>query len=206
MARTYVFVGRVLGRAVVEVDLAAWLGLYRGMETDPACGSGWPSMTLPDDREFSDYFRREFERLVRTVYLVLHDQQSAEDVAQDAFGQLYLNWAKVSRYDNPQAWLRRVAIRMAVRVTRREDFRRALTQGQVPRSLPKGRDFDLEVALRALPAQQRAAVALHYYEDLSAEEVGELLGCSASTVRTHLLRARARLAVLLADEEVDHAE
>lgn len=163
-------------------------------------------MTVPDDDGFSDYFRREFERLVRTVYLVLHDQQSAEDVAQDAFGQLYLNWAKVSRYDNPQAWLRRVAIRMAVRVTRREDFRRALTQGQLPRSLPQGRDFDLEVGLRALPAQQRAAVALHYYEDLSAEEVGVVLGCSASTVRTHLLRARARLAVLLADEEVDHAE
>ena len=73
-------------------------------------------MTEPDDTEFSDFFRREFERLVRTVYLVLHDQQSAEDVAQDAFGQLYLNWAKVSGYDKPQAWLRRIAIRMAVRV------------------------------------------------------------------------------------------
>ncbi len=95
---------------------------------------------------------------------------------------------------------------MAVRVARREDSRRALIHGQSSRSLLQGRDFDLEVALRALPAKQRAAVALHYYEDLSAEEVGVLLGCSASTVRTHLLRARARLAVLLADEEVDHAE
>jgi RNA polymerase sigma-70 factor (ECF subfamily) len=163
-------------------------------------------MTAPDDTEFSDFFRREFERLVRTVYLVLHDQQSAEDVAQDAFGQLYLNWVKVSGYDNPQAWLRRVAIRMAVRVARREESRRALTRGQSPRSLPPERDLDLAAALLALPAQQRAAVALHYYTDRSAEEVGVLLGCSASTVRTHLLRARARLAELLADEEVDHAE
>jgi len=163
-------------------------------------------MTAPDDTEFSEFFRREFERLVRTVYLVLHDQQSAEDVAQDAFGQLYLNWAKISRYDNPQAWLRRIAIRMAVRVARREESRRALTRGQSPRSLPPERDPDIAAALRALPAQQRAAVALHYYEDQSAEEVGALLGCSASTVRTHLLRARARLAELLAVEEVDHAE
>ncbi len=163
-------------------------------------------MTEPDDREFSDFFCREFERLVRTAYLVLHDQQSAEDVAQDAFGQLYLNWTKVSGYDNPQAWVRRVAIRMAVRVARREESRRALTRGQSPRSLPPGRDLDLEAALGALPAQQRAAVALHYYEDRSAEEVGTLLGCSASTVRTHLARARTRLAELLADEEVNHAE
>lgn len=163
-------------------------------------------MTAPDDTGFSDFFRREFERLVRTAYLVLHDQQSAEDVAQDAFGQLYLNWTKISGYDNPQAWVRRVAIRMAVRVARREESRRALTRGQSPRSLPLGRDLDLAAALRALPGQQRAAVALHYYEGQSAEEIGRMLGCSASTVRTHLARARTRLAELLADEEVNHAE
>jgi DNA-directed RNA polymerase specialized sigma24 family protein len=49
-------------------------------------------------------------------------------------------------------------------------------------------------------------VALHYYEDQSAQEIGVLLGCSASTVPTHLLRARVRLAEALADEEVDHAQ
>ncbi len=163
-------------------------------------------MTEPEDQEFSAFFGREFERTVRTAYLVLHDQQAAEDVAQDAFGQLYRCWAKVRGYDNPQAWVRRVAIRMAVRVARREESRRALTRGQSSQSSPPERDLDLAAALRALPAQQRAAVALHYYEDQSAEEVGVLLGCSASTVRTHLLRARARLAELLADEEADHAE
>jgi RNA polymerase sigma-70 factor (ECF subfamily) len=91
-------------------------------------------------------------------------------------------------------------------VARRERIRRALIGQQSPRPVPPGRELDVAVALRALPAQQRAAVALHYYEDQSAEEVGVLMGCSASTVRTHLLRARKRLAELLADEEVDHAE
>lgn len=158
------------------------------------------------DLDFPDLFRREFEPLVRTAYVVLHNQQSAEDVAQDAFGQLHLNWTKVSGYDNPQAWVRRVAIRMAVRLARREDRRRLLTRRQLPLPQPTERDLDLAAALRTLPAQQRAAVVLHYYEDLSAEEVGALLGCSASTVRTHLARARTRLAVLLADEEVHHAE
>jgi RNA polymerase sigma-70 factor (sigma-E family) len=163
-------------------------------------------MTEPDAAAFSDFFRKEYERLVRTTYLVLHDQQSAEDVAQDAFGQLYRNWPKVSGYDNPQAWVRRVAIRMAVRMASRERARSVLTRAQSPRPHPEERDLDLAVALRTLPAQQRAAVALHYYEDRSAEEVGALLGCSASTVRTHLARARSRLAELLADEEVDHVE
>lgn len=73
-------------------------------------------------------------------------------------------------------------------------------------SLPPERGLDLAAALRALPARQRAAVALHDYEDRSAEEIGVLLGCSTSTVRTHLLRARARLAEVLADDEVAHVE
>lgn len=41
-------------------------------------------MTEPDERGFSDFFQHEFERLVRTAYLVLHDQQSAEDVAGES--------------------------------------------------------------------------------------------------------------------------
>lgn len=162
-------------------------------------------MSATPAEDFSAFFRREFERVVRTAYLVLHDQQAAEDVAQDAFGQLYRHWGKVSGYDNPQAWVRRVAIRMAVRQARREESGRLLLRAVPSRDTPPLRDLDLAEALRSLPAQQRAAIALHYYEDRPAEEVGALLGCSASSVRTHLARARARLAVLLA-EEVDHAE
>ena len=163
-------------------------------------------MTAPDDAGFADFFRRELERLVRTAYLVVNDQQSAEDVAQDAFGQLYLHWAKISRYDSPRAWVRRVAIRMAVRQARREESRRVLSRAQLPGAPHPARDLDLAAAIRTLPAQQRAAVALHYYEDLPADEVGALMGCSASTVRTHLARARSRLAELLTEDEVDHAE
>ena len=177
------------------MDAAVTLRLYRGM-----------GEVRRDDGAFVDFFHREFEPVVRTAYLVLHDQQAAEDVAQDAFGQLYARWAKVSGYEQPQAWVRRVAIRMAVRVARREETRRRLTSRQSSPGSPPTTDPDLAGALRALPPRQRAAIALHYYEDLPADEVGSLLGCSASTVRTHLARARARLAELLAEEEVDHVE
>lgn len=158
------------------------------------------------DAGFSEFFVREFEPVVRTAYLVLHDQQAAEDVAQDAFGQLYLDWPKVREYDRPAAWVRRVAIRMAVRTARRDRVRHVLTTTTGPDAEPGRADLDLAAALRGLPARQRAAIALHYYEDRPVEEVGELLGCSASTVRTHLARARARLAELLQDDEVDRAE
>jgi RNA polymerase sigma-70 factor (ECF subfamily) len=65
---------------------------------------------------------------------------------------------------------------------------------------------DLVRAVASLAPQQRAAVALYYLEDLPVEEVAHLLGVSASTVKQHLHRARARLATLLSEapEEVVH--
>lgn len=60
-------------------------------------------------------------------------------------------------------------------------------------------DLDLARAVASLPAQQRAAVALFYLEDLPVEEVAQLLDVSTSTVKQHLHRARARLATLLSE-------
>ena len=57
-------------------------------------------------------------------------------------------------------------------------------------------------AVRALPAQHRAAVVMHYFEDLPLAEVADVLGCAQATARVHLHRARLRLADLL-HEEVD---
>ncbi|MDP9302061.1 MAG: hypothetical protein M3P43_14395, partial [Actinomycetota bacterium] len=57
------------------------------------------------DAEFTWLFRAEFPRVARTAYLILHDRQAAEDVAQQAFAQLLVHWKKVSRYDLPEAWV-----------------------------------------------------------------------------------------------------
>ena len=60
---------------------------------------------------------------------------------------------------------------------------------------------ELTVALRQLPAQQRAAVVLHYYADRPIHEIAEVLGTSASTVAVHLHRGRNRLRDLLGDDD-----
>jgi RNA polymerase sigma factor (sigma-70 family) len=55
---------------------------------------------------------------------------------------------------------------------------------------------DRDVLLRliaTLPPRQRAVVALRFYEDLSHDQIAEILGCRPVTVRTHLSRALATL-------------
>jgi len=127
----------------------------------------------------------------------------AEEITQDAFVQLYRNWAKVSRYDRPDLWVRRVAIRQAQRERHRSWRRPALelraAGPDVVPALTEPRD-DVLAAVRALPCQQRAVVVLFYFEDRPMPEIARIVGCSVSTGWSHLHNARKRLASVLGEE------
>jgi RNA polymerase sigma-70 factor (ECF subfamily) len=153
--------------------------------------------------DYGAFYVAQFRAVVRTVYLILYDREHAEDVAQDAFVQLYLHWSKVARYDAPHAWVRRVAIRMAVRAAQRERQRRELSRLSAGSPTPTAEPMDLDLlrAAAALPVQQRAAVALYYYEDRPVAEVADLLDCSVDAAKVLLHRARQALAIRLADKE-----
>jgi RNA polymerase sigma factor (sigma-70 family) len=154
---------------------------------------------------FDDVFYVEFRSVARTVFLICHDHDRAEDITQDAFVELLRRWERVSNYERPGAWVRRVAIQLAIRSHRRDRRRwRAEQAVDVPAQPPlTDVDIDLVRAVRELPAQQRAAVVLFYFEDLPIGEIADLLGCSPATTRVHLHRARVRLGRLLAEQEVE---
>jgi RNA polymerase sigma-70 factor (ECF subfamily) len=151
------------------------------------------------DAGYSQLFRQEFAAVVRTVSFILHDRERAEDIAQDAFLQLLRHWPKISAYERPGAWVRRVAIRLAVRQVRRDRLL-SLLQREIPINLEaQPRDMDVFDSIRLLPGMQRAAIVLFYYEDRNVAEIAQLLGCAEATARVHLHRARRRLAELLGE-------
>lgn len=165
-----------------------------------ALAEGW---AVGAEDEYASFFRAEFLHVVRISYLIVHDRQRAEDVAQEAFIQLLAHWNKVSRYELPEAWVRRVAIRIASRSARRERRRPAL-EGATDPSVPfTPSDIDLLNAIKRLPPQQRAAVALHYFEDRPLPEVAHILGCSHAAAKVHVFNARKRLAEMLGEEAAD---
>lgn len=156
------------------------------------------------DDGFAELFGAEFRRVARTVRHVVGDDRVAEEIAQDAFVQLYRHWSKVAHYDRPDLWVRRVAIRRAQRERHRDWQRPVLELRAVdpPRDVAPGEPHDdVLAAVRTLPPQQRAVVVLFYFEDRPMPEVAEIVGCSVSTGWNHLHRARKRLAALL-DEDV----
>lgn len=155
--------------------------------------------------DYAWLFRSEFVNVVRTIYLIVHDRGRAEEIAQEAFLKLYQNWTKVRTYDKPGAWVRRIAIRLAVRQSRRElvrpDLERRATSF-VDTHDPEPDTTVLEM-IGTLPAKQRAALVLHYWEDLAVSDIADLLEISESTVKQHLFRARRKLALLMGDESRD---
>src|ERR1700680_4146242 len=157
-------------------------------------GAERPAEPGTAERAFDALFRREFGRITRTAYLVVGDWEVAREIAQDAFVQALRHWRKVQGMESPGGWVRRVAIRDAVRSRRRQVRGRSL---EVERARltdePSSLSLDIRTALFALPARQRAAIALHYLDDRPVAGVASLLGCSAGPVKTHLRSEERRV-------------
>lgn len=147
--------------------------------------------------DFDALFRSHQPRLVDALTLVAGDRETAADAVQEAFVKAHLRWRRISRYDDPIGWIRRVAInrlrdehRRGVRKRRAVERLSARPTGTLDPALP---DEQLVTELAALPRRQRLCVVLRYVEDLSTVEIARTLEVSEGTVKSNLSDARARL-------------
>ena len=157
-------------------------------------------LPVRDESDYEWYFRAFFTEVARTVFLIIHDRSRAEDLAQEAFVQMLRHWRTVATYERPEAWVRRVAIRLAIHELNREGKRKGkeiLAQDKRYDQLP---DPYVARAVSELAPMQRAAVVLHYWEDQPVREIARVLRVSESTIKQHLHRARIHLAKRLAEE------
>jgi RNA polymerase sigma-70 factor (ECF subfamily) len=154
---------------------------------------------------FDGFYRSEYHRIVAVARAFSPDRSAAEDLAQEAFAAAHRHWDRVSRYDDPRAWVRRVLINRATSLRRRLGAeRRAVDRaGHDPH---RGFQADLSLPtqevwneVRRLPRRQQQAVVLHYVGQLSIEEIADAMGCSAGAVKAHLHRARTALKDRLTD-------
>ncbi|MDX1448816.1 MAG: SigE family RNA polymerase sigma factor [Acidimicrobiia bacterium] len=156
------------------------------------------------ETSFDDFYLREFRPMVALAAAVSGSHLLAEDLAQEAMTRVYRRWDRVATYDRPGAFARRVTINLASTRRKRDAVaERGRARLGTQHALPPPAEPHDEVwrAMAALPPKQRAAVALFYLEDRPVDEIAEILGCSPSTARVHLHRARATLATLLEGQE-----
>jgi RNA polymerase sigma-70 factor, ECF subfamily len=155
---------------------------------------------LESSREaFVAFYQSEYRSVVALAYALTGRAAVSEELAQDAFLVAHRNWARVSTYEVPGAFVRRVVSNMAVSFTRRLAAEaRALARlsaRSATWSTPlEPTDADFWRSVRSLPRRQSQALALRYLEDLSDEDIARILGCSVATVRVHLHNGRITLA------------
>jgi RNA polymerase sigma-70 factor (ECF subfamily) len=166
-------------------------------------------VSVPDDvrASFDDFVTAERRHLLAVAFSLCADRHAAEDLVQDALVEAYRRWPRLSHYDDPGAWARRVVVTRATSLWRRRRNERVAVQrlDARPDAAPVEEDVDaFWRVVRALPPRQAQVVALRYADDLEVAEIGRVLGIAEGTVKATLSQARAAIARMLA-LEVDDA-
>lgn len=152
--------------------------------------------------DFAQFYAAQFHGITLALFAYTSDLPLAQDIAQEAFTRAVIRWEKVRTYDDPAAWVRRVAFNLASSRWRRRRIASAYLRSQREQHVD-GPDPDRVALIRALatlPERQRRAVILHYLADMSVADVARQEGVSPNTVKSWLHRGRAQLAAQLGEQ------
>lgn len=161
--------------------------------------------------DFAQYVAARGPALLRLGYVLTGNAADAEDVVQDALSRAYPRWSRVSAAEDVDAYVRRMVVNAHVSWWRRFRRRESPVETVRDRHEPTGADAADAVlagmsdqrlwrACAELPRQQRVAVVLRYYEQLSYAEIAALTDCAEPTARSRVFRGLGALRDLL-DEE-----
>lgn len=154
---------------------------------------------------FQTLAEKYMDTVYRVAYNSLKNSHDADDVTQEVFLRLLRTETEFAGEDHAKCWLIRVAVnesrRLACSPWRRHTA--ALEDCTAAPQWDTPQESSLFRQVMALPAKYRVPLYLYYYEELSTQEIAEVLGRSPSTVRTQLSRAREQLKSLLLEEWSD---
>lgn len=154
-----------------------------------------------DEASYRDFVSARRRALLRTAFLLSGDWHLAEDLVQITLVKLYLTWARIRRSGDVDGYARKTLVNAYLDERRRPWRREQATDVMPERAGPSatGDAADpstrqrLAAALSRVPQRQRAALVLRFWEDLSVEQVAELLNCSTGTVKSQTARGLDRL-------------
>jgi RNA polymerase sigma factor (sigma-70 family) len=164
---------------------------------------------MPTPVDLKELYDASYRRLVVQIYAICGNLAEAEDAVQDAFVTALRKSSQLGRVNNPEAWVRTVALNSV-----RHGWRHASVVRRYQAKVP-GPQGPVEVgpehvaivnALEEVDPDQREAVVLHYLADLTVADIAAQLGVPEGTVKSRLSRARDRLADLLDDAGDDREE
>jgi RNA polymerase sigma-70 factor (ECF subfamily) len=155
-----------------------------------------------DEATLDAFVRQHHDRLVGLARLVCLEPTDAADAVQAAFEQAWRHRSRLGDRTSLRPWLDRIVVREAIRIDRRRRSPLARFFGgprEIPpdlvdrRATPDASVTALRIAYERLPADLRAAIALHLYLGYSVAETSSIVGAPIETVRSRLRIGRERI-------------
>jgi RNA polymerase sigma-70 factor (sigma-E family) len=165
---------------------------------DEIAATGEPDPAVATAIQFTRFVTETSPRLLRTAWLLTSQREQAQDLTQLAFAKTFAAWRRV-RYDDAEAYARRVMVNSYIDWWRRAPWRERPTE-RLPEHIAvpdHAQAIDERTALAAALAQltrrERTIIVLRYYVDLSEAEVAAHVGVSVGTVKSTSSKALAKL-------------
>lgn len=148
--------------------------------------------------DFADLVRRHQSMVFSIAQHFLADRPAAEELAQDVFLQLHATLPTLKSEEHVTFWLRKVTAHRCIDYKRRRTLPQVSLEDVVEPSAPtRSGDPFLERKLRqvvaSLPEKPRLVIILRYQEDMSPEDIADVLSMPIATVKSHLQRSLALL-------------
>ena len=145
------------------------------------------------DVEFAAFYRAELAGQVRRAFLMLGDNEQANDVVNEAMVAVYRNWGAL---ETPGAYLNRAVLNGCRDAGRRRVTSARLLHRLVPNGVAATPDV-LSDVLASLPFNHRAALVLRYYAGYTTSEISDALGCAPGSVGPWIERGLAAMRKVL---------
>jgi RNA polymerase sigma-70 factor (sigma-E family) len=149
------------------------------------------------DEGFEAFVSARGQALQRFGFLLTSDWALAEDLLQTAFARAYSRWSRIES-GATEAYVRKIMVNTWSSWWRRR-WRSEIPAASLPDVaaddpyLSVDRTHAVRSALAGLPTRQRLVLVLRYHEDLSEQQVAEMLGISVGTVKSQAAKALAKL-------------
>jgi RNA polymerase sigma-70 factor (ECF subfamily) len=150
-----------------------------------------------------ELFRTAYPKLAGWVRRLVDDDDTAHEIAAEAFVRLLSRWTRV---DRPQSYLYMIATNLV-----RDHWRKAERERRAIRSATVGaalddvaypvQDVDVRNLIQSLPARLRDPFLLHYYAGFPIRDVATLLHRPEGTIKADLFAARAKLRTALGERD-----
>jgi RNA polymerase sigma-70 factor (sigma-E family) len=200
-ARVYQqIIGARAERYAAAYDASAGLARFTDWLQDHAAAEP----ELDADHAVAQLYSLHYRSLVRLAALLVRDVATAEEVVQDAFVAICNAWPRLGDAEKALAYLRQSVVNRSRSVLRHRTVA-AKNLPEAPPGKPSAEHEALDLlelsaaiaALRRLPERQREAIVLHYYTDLSEDQIAAAMGISRGAVKSHTARGISALRAAL---------